>query len=340
MTQTKTPTVYFSFFAFAPLTFAVPRRVFCLFLRCLPASQSHVSPPPTNPRHSEKRTLLSAGTLDLAGKADADQSVVRLELLHGLGGVVDKGEAGGLATTELGAETKDIDLVLGSLVEGSELLAEVLLGDVGTAGVEDVTAEQKPVSQRAPRISIVPSHRPNCCRSIPPPTRRFAIGFEIHRDNVFASGRFAVVGRRRTGRLSREESGKNSHDHLLTAEQRVANELARAQGDGGVGVSHLRGWRCCLAELTIKTSVVEMVGFSCGWVIFWQAARLGGGARKFRSRDELGASPNENLCLSTDHNRNRFPCGPSFAAPSPTFAPQLAAPSVLFTSTACCSFHS
>jgi hypothetical protein len=27
--------VYFSFFALAPLTFAVPRSVFCLFLRCL-----------------------------------------------------------------------------------------------------------------------------------------------------------------------------------------------------------------------------------------------------------------------------------------------------------------
>jgi len=32
-----------------------------------------------------------------------------------------------------------------------------------------------------------------------------------------------------------------SHDHLLTAKQRVADELARAQGDGGVGVSHFRG---------------------------------------------------------------------------------------------------
>jgi hypothetical protein len=30
--------VYFSFFLVAPLTFAVPLRVFCLFLRCLPVS--------------------------------------------------------------------------------------------------------------------------------------------------------------------------------------------------------------------------------------------------------------------------------------------------------------
>jgi hypothetical protein len=64
---------------------------------------------------------------------------VGLELLHGLGGVVDEGEAGGLAATELGAETEDADLVLGGLVHGGQLVAELLLGDVGTAGVEDVT---------------------------------------------------------------------------------------------------------------------------------------------------------------------------------------------------------
>lgn len=77
-------------------------------------------------------------------------------------------------------------------------------------------------------------------------------------------------------------------------------------------------------EIDDQDWVVEMVGFSYGWVIFWQAARLGGGARKFRSRDELGASPNENLCLSTDHKSSPVSCGPSFAAPSPTFAPHLA----------------
>ena len=45
--------VYVSFFFFAPLTFAVPRRVFCLFLRCLPVIRqvsifliySHILPP-------------------------------------------------------------------------------------------------------------------------------------------------------------------------------------------------------------------------------------------------------------------------------------------------------
>lgn len=61
-----------------------------------------------------------------------------LELLHGLGGVIDEGEASGLATTELGAETEDVDLVLGGLVEGGQLLAELVLGDVRTVGVEDI----------------------------------------------------------------------------------------------------------------------------------------------------------------------------------------------------------
>ena len=66
-----------------------------------------------------------------------------LELLHGLGGVIDESEAGGLAATELGAETEDVDLVLGGLVEGGQLLAELVLGDVGTVGVEDIPISNK-----------------------------------------------------------------------------------------------------------------------------------------------------------------------------------------------------
>lgn len=87
----------------------------------------------------EGRTLLSAGLLDLGGEADADQAVVGLELLHGLGGVVDQGEAGGLAATELGAQAKDGDLVLAGLVHAGQLLPELLLGDVGAVGVQNVT---------------------------------------------------------------------------------------------------------------------------------------------------------------------------------------------------------
>lgn len=88
-----------------------------------------------------ERTLLSAGLLDLGGLAVTDEPVVGLELLHRLGAVVDEGEASGLATTVLGAETEDGDLVLVGLVELGELGAELILGDVGTVGVEDVTVQ-------------------------------------------------------------------------------------------------------------------------------------------------------------------------------------------------------
>ena len=48
----------------------------------------------------------------------------------------------------------------------------------------------------------------------------------------------------------RGTSGKHLHDHLLAAQERVADELASSQGDGGVVVGHLRGcrrcrWACC-----------------------------------------------------------------------------------------------
>jgi len=147
--RNTTPTAYFSFLGLAPLTFAVPRRVFWRFLRCLPicgekkekCQRSTLFIHPT--LSSIKHTLLSAGLLDLAGETNADESVVRLKLLHGLGGVVDEGEAGSLAATELGAETEDGDLVLLGLVEAGELVAELILGDVGAVGVEDVPAKRQ-----------------------------------------------------------------------------------------------------------------------------------------------------------------------------------------------------
>ena len=85
-----------------------------------------------------RRTLLAGSLLDLVGDTDTDETVVGLELLQGLGGVVDESEAGGLATTVLCAETEDGDLVLVGLVQVGQLLAELILGDVGAVGVEDV----------------------------------------------------------------------------------------------------------------------------------------------------------------------------------------------------------
>ena len=94
-----------------------------------------------------KRTLLPARLLDLGGEANADQPVVGLELLHRLGGVVDEGKAGGLAATELGPEAEDADLVLLGLVQAGELVAELLLGDVGAVRVEDITVRESVIGQ-------------------------------------------------------------------------------------------------------------------------------------------------------------------------------------------------
>lgn len=67
--------------------------------------------------------LLAGGLLDLGGVADTDQSVVGLELLHGLYRIVDEGETGGLAATVLGAHAEDVDLILVRLVDLGELAA-------------------------------------------------------------------------------------------------------------------------------------------------------------------------------------------------------------------------
>lgn len=116
-------------------------------------------------------TLLSRGTLDLGRLAVADQAVSGLEVLHGLGGVVEEGEAGALAATVLRAETEDGHLVLVGLIEAGELLAELVLGDVGARWVEDVTVEMEKfllVSVRCAARKFVRSResvrtRPSAC---------------------------------------------------------------------------------------------------------------------------------------------------------------------------------
>jgi len=106
--------------------------------------------------------LLSAGLLDLAGQSNTNQSVVRLELLQGIGRIVDESETGCLATTELGLETEHVDLGNGRLVHLSELCAEVILGDVCAVGVKNVDnhllSAQKRVTNelaRAQRYGLV-----------------------------------------------------------------------------------------------------------------------------------------------------------------------------------------
>jgi hypothetical protein len=81
---------------------------------------------------------LPTSLLNLGTSADAHQAVVGLELLHGLVRVVQQSEAGALAATVLGAEAEDGHLVLVRLVQVGQPVAELVLGDVGAVGVEDV----------------------------------------------------------------------------------------------------------------------------------------------------------------------------------------------------------
>jgi hypothetical protein len=155
--------VYLPFLSLvAPLTLAVPRRVLLRFFLCLPVARCQYPLPLSLRRAFPRRrrllrgvgglTLLPARLLDLLCLAVSHQPVVGLELLHGLGGVVDEGEAGALAATVLRPEAEDGDLVLAGLVQLAELAAELVLGDIGAVRVEDVTA--------AARALVYPSHSP------------------------------------------------------------------------------------------------------------------------------------------------------------------------------------
>ena len=219
-------------------------------------------------------TLLSAGTLDLLAHADAHEAVQGLELLHGLGGVVDEGEAAGLAATELGAQAEALHLVLAGLVHAAQLVAELVLGDVGAAGVEDVTvtitmsantifspddvvAVIFPVSLRVCAMC----GRPSIDWSVIPPSKHIFIAstgrsprqqpiFLLHGNTM----PFSVVrgrpqsmhqGDNHTAQARRENRGQkhtrqrpHSHHHLLAAQQRVADELARPERHGAVAVRH------------------------------------------------------------------------------------------------------
>ena len=64
---------------------------------------------------------------------------MRLELLHRLVRVVDEREARALATSILCPEAKDRDLVLVGFVDICKFLAELVFGNVGAVGMEDVT---------------------------------------------------------------------------------------------------------------------------------------------------------------------------------------------------------
>ena len=60
------------------------------------------------------------------------------ELLEKIHIVVDQGEAGSLATTEVGAESEARDHIGGSFVHLGQFLRDLLLGDCGASWVENI----------------------------------------------------------------------------------------------------------------------------------------------------------------------------------------------------------
>merc|ERR1719187_2410215 len=66
------------------------------------------------------------------------ETILGLELLGKVHGVVDEGEPGRLAATEVGSEAEGEDPVRGAVVDLGQLVADVALGDGGLAGVQNV----------------------------------------------------------------------------------------------------------------------------------------------------------------------------------------------------------
>lgn len=88
---------------------------------------------------------MPGGLLDLGGHAVSHKPVVGFELLHRLRRVVDESKASALATTIVCPEAEDGDIFLLRLVELTELATELVLGDVGAVGVEDVAGDSRSV---------------------------------------------------------------------------------------------------------------------------------------------------------------------------------------------------
>lgn len=142
---------------------------------------------------------LAGSSLWLGGKTEADESVLGLEL-ESILAVVDQGEAGRAATTKVGAEAEDDDLVLGGLVHRAELVSQLVLGDAGNinkSALLPCTLEREPMGQRFAMLA-----------------------------KCLLTGKNSL----RTGRV------EDIHNHLLALEQTVGLELAGTQRDRALGV--------------------------------------------------------------------------------------------------------
>lgn len=83
--------------------------VLALFTCNLPPESTTQTTTPIQKMQEEEHTLLTRRLFDLLGVTVTNLTVMRLKFLEVVVRVVDQSETGRLATTELGAESKDGD---------------------------------------------------------------------------------------------------------------------------------------------------------------------------------------------------------------------------------------
>ncbi|GMT25273.1 hypothetical protein PFISCL1PPCAC_16570, partial [Pristionchus fissidentatus] len=82
--------------------------------------------------------LLATSSLDLLGGSVLDESVLGLELLGQVKSVVDQSESDALSASELATESEGNDQIRSGLVQRSQLLLDLSLGDRGARRVDDL----------------------------------------------------------------------------------------------------------------------------------------------------------------------------------------------------------
>ena len=92
----------------------------------------------------------------LQGLYLSHKSVLGLELFGVVHGVVDQGEASGLATSKVGLEPEHEDPVGSAVVHLSQLLSDVGLGHGGLAGVENIHNHLPPAEQTVQHVLAGP----------------------------------------------------------------------------------------------------------------------------------------------------------------------------------------
>ncbi len=92
-------------------------------------------------------SLLSRWLLNLVGKTSSHQSVVRFELLGVSNTVINQTKTSRFSTTVLSSETKDRDTVLLGLVQISQLLLQLVLGNICLGWMDNINHKLSSLQQ-------------------------------------------------------------------------------------------------------------------------------------------------------------------------------------------------